>query len=77
MLLDLDGPESLHPVLGLGVVVSGVWVVFCDAESEEGEGEEFEGVFGGRSVGDRWEESVLFAGLGVLGGFERADCAFD
>lgn len=76
VLLDLDGPESLDSVLGLGVVVPSVRVDFCDAECEEGEWEEFEGVFGGGAVGYRGELRVLFACFGVFGGFEGADCAF-
>ena len=76
VLFDLDGPESLDSVFGLSMVVPGVGVNLCDTQCEEGEGEEFEGVFGRGAVGYRGKLGVLLACFGIFGGLEGADCAF-
>lgn len=79
MLLDADGPLTLD-ALGLCVCVAfvtGLRVDFGDAEGEEREREELEGVFGGGAVVDFREERVLGAGFLVGGGLKGSDCAFD
>jgi hypothetical protein len=57
--------------------VAGLRVDLGDAEGEEGERKEFEGVFGGGAVVDFGEEGVLGASFLVGGGLEGSDCAFD
>ncbi len=56
LLLDAHGPETFGAFLRFGMCVAFVWVDFGNAESEEGEGEEFECFRCGRGRCDGWEE---------------------
>lgn len=78
LLLNLDVPETLHP-LNLTMSMAVVLSVhdFADAEGEEVEGEETEGVV---SVGDGLdfgEEGVLCGGFLVGIGLEGANGSLD
>lgn len=78
MLLNLDGPQTLHPVLRLSVVVPGVGINFGNSECQQREREQLKDVLGGGAVCDRGELGVLFCGgFGVSGGLDRTDGTLD
>lgn len=78
VLLDLDGPQALDSVLGLGVVVSCVRVDLAHSQGQEREREELEHVLGGGTVCHGWEEGVLLCGgFGVGGGLDGANGSLD
>ena len=80
LLLDLDCPEALYTlrlVCPRCVVVSLMGIAFGYSESEEGEGEELEGVFEGGTVRDLGEEEVLLAGFGVCWRFKSSECTLN
>ena len=81
LLFDADGPEPLNALLRLrrgAVVMTFVWVDFCDAEGEEGEGEKFEDLGGGGFGGYGGKGGVFLCGGFLVGGrLEGPKGAFD
>jgi hypothetical protein len=62
VLLNFDVPQALDALLLAVVVAFVAWSIavdFIDAECEEGEGEQFEGILGRGAVVDFRKERVL------------------
>jgi len=78
VLLDTDVPLTLDALL-LAVGMALVRIYLVHAESEHGEREELEGVFGAGAVVDFGENGILgacfFVGVGVEGANGTLDCS--